>query len=51
MGDLDGDTYMVLWDDDLVNGFKENFPASENVKVSRKDHKSDDPADHIINYL
>ena len=24
MGDLDGDTYMVMWDSDLVNGFKEN---------------------------
>jgi RNA-dependent RNA polymerase len=24
MGDLDGDTYMVLWDKDIVNEFKEN---------------------------
>jgi hypothetical protein len=51
MGDLDGDTYMVIWDADLVKGFQNNYPASENVKVSRKDHKSEDPTDHIVNYL
>lgn len=51
MGDLDGDTYMVMWDSDLVNGFKENHDASTNKKVDRKDIKSDAETDHIINYL
>lgn len=50
-GDLDGDTYMVVWDSELVGGFKENYPASENRKEVGKDIKSTDPIENIINYL
>lgn len=51
MGDLDGDTYMVISDRDLVDSFKENHAPSQNTKVSGKDLKSTDPIDNIINYL
>lgn len=51
MGDLDGDTYMVLFDRDIVDGFKENHAPSQNTKISGKDIKSTDPIEHIINYL
>lgn len=40
MGDLDGDTYMVLWDKDIVNNFKGNVQPSENVKITTKGIKS-----------
>lgn len=42
---------MVIWDRELVGGFKENHKPSQNVKVSKKDIKSEDPVEHIINYL
>lgn len=32
MGDLDGDTYFVTWDKDLVGNFKENHPPGQNAK-------------------
>lgn len=30
-GDLDGDTYFVTWDKDLVKGFTENHPPSQQI--------------------
>ena len=51
LGDLDGDTYFVTWDKDIVNAFKENYPPGKNSHVQGKAIKSDDPADNIVNYL
>ena len=51
MGDLDGDTYFVTWDKELVNGFAGNHPPGQNAKQQGKDLKNDDPAEHIVNYL
>ncbi len=51
MGDLDGDTYMVIWDKDIVNEFKENHEPSKNTKIDGREIISDDPVDHIINYM
>ena len=31
MGDLDGDTYMVLWDTDLVNGLIDEEKSKDEV--------------------
>ena len=51
MGDLDGDTYFVTWDKELVDPFKENYPPAKNAKQEGKEIKNDDPAEHIVNYL
>lgn len=32
MGDLDGDTYFVTWDKELVEAFVENNPPGQNAK-------------------
>jgi RNA-dependent RNA polymerase len=32
MGDLDGDTYFVTWDREIVGGFNENYPPGQNSK-------------------
>lgn len=42
---------MVIWDKDIVNEFKENHEPSKNTKIDGKEISSDDPVDHIINYM
>ena len=32
MGDLDGDTYFVTWDKELVEAFVDNHPPGQNAK-------------------
>jgi len=51
MGDLDGDTYFVTWDEEIVNAFGENYPPGKNAKQQGKEFVNADPAEHIVNYL
>jgi len=51
LGDLDGDTYSVMWDNEIVKAFWGIYPPGNNQKQSGTSIKSTDPVDNIINYL